>query len=144
MSKTRSTVVVALIVLTGCAGSPTYKSHGYELITTNARSGQIDKALHLTYEAMGDWVQNPDGSRTNPSFSQSGKSFSGKQGRANAARVQTEFKSKDGVHCVIETVAMSGGPTVILLSSDNDKATMRLHNEFVRSLYKLGVKPKNE
>jgi len=144
MSKIRSTVVVALIVLTGCAGSATYKSHGYELITTNASSGRIDKALHLTYEAMGDWVQNPDGSRTNPSFSQSGKSFSGKQDRGDTARAQTEFKSKDGVHCVIETVSMPGGPTIILLSSDNDKATMRLHNEFVRSLYKLGVKPKNE
>jgi hypothetical protein len=144
VSKTVSTVVVALIVLTGCAASRTYKSHGYELITTNARSGQIDKALRLTYESMGDWVQNPDGSRTNPSFSQSGKSFSRKQDRRNTVRVQTEFKSRDGVRCVIETVAMSGGPTVILLSSDNDKTTMLLHNEFVRSLYKIGVKPKNE
>ena len=129
MSKTRSIVVVGLIMLTGCAGSATYKSHGYELITTNASSGQIDKALHLTYEAMGDWIQNADGSRTNPSFSQSGKSFSTKQDGANADRVQTEFKSKDGVHCVIETAAMHGGPTVVLLSSDNDKATMRLHDE---------------
>lgn len=144
MGKIRSTVVVALIVLTGCADSATYQSHGYELMTTNARGGQIAKALRLTYESMGDWIQNPDGSRTNPSFSQSGKSFSGKQDRPDTARVQTEFKSRDGVHCVIETVAMSGGPTVILLSSDNDKTTMRLHNEFVRSLYKMGVKPKNE
>ena len=144
MSKTRSTVVVAIAVLTGCAGSPTYKSHGHELITTNARSSQINKALRLTYESMGDWVRNPDGSTSGPSFSQSGKSSGSKQGRANVTRVQTEFKSKDGVHCVIETVAMSGGPTVILLSSDNDKTTTRLHNEFLRSLYKIGVKPKNE
>jgi hypothetical protein len=144
MGKIGLTVVVALIMLTGCAGSATYKSRGYELITTNARSRQIDEALHLTYDAMGDWVQNPDGSRTNPSFSQSGKSFSKEQGRTNAVRAQTEFKSKDGFHCVIETIAMSEGPTIILLSSDNEKATMRLHSEFVRSLYTIGVKPENE
>jgi hypothetical protein len=143
MTKMRCTVIVAVIVLAGCASSRTFKSYGYELITTNARSGQIDKSLRLTYEAMGDWVQDPNGSRTNLSFSQSRESVSGKQGKAGAVRVRTEFKSKDGVHCVIETVAIPGGPTVILLTSDNDRATMRLHNEFVRSLFRIGVKPKN-
>jgi hypothetical protein len=144
MIKTGSTILVLLALLAGCSNVPTFRSRGYEVITTDASGGQINEAMRMTYVAMGDQVQNPDGSKTNTSLQQWGKSWKDKQGKIEAARRGAEFDSKDGVHYVIEDIWIPGQPTVILLSSDNKKATMQLHNEFVGCLREAGVKPKNK
>ena len=133
-------VAVVLILVGGCASGPTVKSHSYEVVTTDAGMGKLRSAISMTHETMGNWVENPDGSRRDTSFSQQGKSWKDTTGRIEATRVRTEFESKNGVHYVIEDIGIPGKATVVLLSSDNDNATMELHNEFVKCLGKVGVK----
>ena len=134
-------VAAVLVLLGGCARAPTFKSHSYEVITTDAHMGELRSAISMTHQALGNWVENADGSKTDSSFSQSGKSWKDAKGRFEAARVRTEFRSKDGAHHVIEDVTIPGEPRIVLLSSDNDSATMELHNELVKCLGKMGVKP---
>ena len=144
MTKTVTTILVLVALLAGCSNVPTFRSHAYEVIATDGSGDQINEAMRMTYVAMGDQVENPDGSKTNPSLHQWGKSRIDKQGKIEAVRGGSEFLSKEDGHYSIEGISIAGQPTVILLSSDNKKATMQLHNEFVRCLREAGVKPKNK
>ena len=138
------TLLAVLIsgVVIGCHFEPhpaTCTLYGTEIITTTARSGQLGTILHQTAWELGDSIIQEGGGKHLPSFHQGGKSWKDDDSKIMASRGITEFDDKDGNHSVIETVAIPGRQTVILLKSDTDEATMKLANELMRQfrLYKI-------
>lgn len=97
MRKIGLVIVLVVTLLTGCKSTATFQSHGYEVITVDADGDQIAEAISITHQTMGNWVESPNGSKTDSSFSQSGRYWKDKQGRIEAARGQTKFCSKDGI-----------------------------------------------
>ncbi len=117
----------------------TYTFYGTEIITTTASSGQLGTILHRTAWELGDCIVQEGGGKRLPSFHQGARSWKDNDSKIMASRGITEFDDKDGNHCVIEDIAISGRPTVILLKSDGDDSTMKLANELMRQfrLYKI-------
>ncbi len=77
-----------------------------------------------------------------PSFHQGGKSWKDDAGDVIASRTITEFDDKNGNHSVIETIAIPGKPTVILLKSDTEVSTMELTNQLLHQFHSFKIKRK--
>jgi len=148
MKKTAWIVPAVVILLVGfhlirrnrTASSIT--SHCPQILTVDAQGDLIGQAVIWTHEAMGDRVEQPDGTIWNKTLRQSEKSWKDEKGRIEAVRGWTKFQSKGGTNYVIETVHIAGRPTMVLLSSDNEQETMKLHDEFTRALSKAILKDK--
>ncbi len=142
MNKCLSLAFLALLLTAGCGKSPTYTSYGWAVVTIEAKGDIVARAVTTTHESMADWIAEPNGSRTDPSFSRSGRKWSSRDSTTTATIVETTFRSKSGDNCSIQMVQIRRRPVMVLISADNDEAAMRLHSEFIASLAKLGVAPK--
>ena len=139
-------IILLVVLISGVAAAyflypcaTTYTFYGTEIITTTASSSQLGSILHQTAWELGDSIVQESGGKSLPSFHQGARSWKDDDSKIMASRGITEFDDKDGNHCVIETVAISGRPTVILLKSDTEDSTMKLANELIRQfrLYKI-------
>jgi len=145
MGKKVVIILLAVLISGGAAAyflyprQETYTFYGTEIIATNASSGKLSTILTQTAWELGDAIVQEGGGKHLPSFHQGGKSWKDDDGKIMSSRSITEFDDKDGNHSVIETVAIPGRPTVIILKSDNDDSTMKLANELMRQfrLYKI-------
>ena len=142
MKKLLPLVLIVLLLPGGCGKSPTYTSYGWAVVTVEAKGEIVLKAVTMTHESMADRVAEPNGSWTDPSFSRSGRTWSSRDSTTKANIVETTFRSKSGDDCSIQTIQIRKRPVMVLISAENDEAAVRLHNELIASLDKLGVAPK--
>ncbi len=120
----------------------TYTMHGMEIITTTASGEQLGTLLTQTAWALGDVNDLGDGRRHFPSLHQGGQSWNDGAGKSLGVRSITEFDDRDGNHCTIECVSIPGTPEILLLKSNDSKATMALANEVMRQFQLLHVRHK--
>ncbi|UCG47890.1 MAG: hypothetical protein JSU94_20725 [Phycisphaerales bacterium] len=139
MKKFLLLALFALLLPGGCGKSPTYTSYGWAVVTVEAKGEIVAKAVTMTHESMADWVTDPNGARTDPSFSRSGRTWSSRDSTTRANIVETTFRSKAGDDCSIQTIQIRKRPVMVLISAENDEAAIRLHNELITSFAKLGV-----
>lgn len=148
MRKKVVVILLPVLILSGVTGycfyprPASYTLHGTEIITTTASSNQMGTLLHRAAWELGNVVAEEDGRKHFPSFHQGGRSWKDEAGNLIASRGITEFDDKDGNHGAIETIAIPGRPTIILLKSDTDTSTMELANEVMRQFRLLKVKHK--
>ncbi len=142
-------IILLLILIVGGVAAyflfshqATYTFYGTEIITTTASSSQLGTILHQTAWELGDCIIKEDGGKRFPSFHQGGRSWKDEAGNIIASRSITEFDDKNGNHSVIETIAIPGKPTVILLKSDSEGSTMELANELMRQFRLFKIKRK--
>jgi len=131
-------VILLVVLISGVAAayflyprSERYTFYGTEIITTNASSNKLGTILHQTAWELGDSIAQEGGGKHLPSFHQGGKNWKDDESKIIATRGITEFDDKEGNHCVIETISITGRQKVILLKSDTDEATMKLVNELM-------------
>lgn len=131
-----------LLTLAGCKTAPSCQSFGWQVVEIRADSGRVASAVYATHHEMADWKAQGDGKKSDPSFSDHGRSWNADDRRMSTGIVETRFRSKAGADCAITRIELPDRPILVLLKSDDDKSSMELHNAFVRNLVKGGVQAK--
>ena len=119
-----------------------FTTYGPEIFTTTASSNQISTILHEVASEISDSVDREDGKKHIPSFHQGAKGWNDDEGNLIARRSTIEFDNKNGNHCVIEDISITGKPRIILLKSDTKGSTMELANELLHQFHKFKISSK--
>ena len=131
-------------LMVGCQRPATFERHGPSVLTVDAESEVISKAIWNTANSMtiAQWKVGREGKRTtrdDPDFAQSFVSWKDESDQTIGSRGLTKFLAKDETRNEIERISVKGKSTIIILKSDDDRSTMNLCNELIKQLRALGV-----
>ncbi|MHC4426235.1 MAG: hypothetical protein ACYSYV_09075 [Planctomycetota bacterium] len=134
----------ACFLMVGCQRPATFQRHGRSVLTVDAESAIITKAIWNTANSMtiAQWKVGGEGKRTtadDPDFAQSFVSWKDESDQTIGSRGLTKFLAKDETRNEIERISIKSKSTIIILKSDDDRSTMNLCNELIKQLRALGV-----
>ena len=125
---------------------PTFEIYGAGALTTTASQDDVCGARYEVCHSLGHWIHGEDGKISNPSFGETGQSWSsttdsyGKSRTRGVGRGKTQFTDAKGSLIVIEEITGDGLPTYVFFTASGDDGSAPVLNAFIASLQKRGVK----
>jgi hypothetical protein len=130
-----------LVPISGCQpeSSKTYSTHGIYIILTDTQwEREVDIAVVETHEKMANWILKDDGTKNDPSYKASSKTWKNNDGdKCTVSRL--EFTSQEGNLNSLETICIPPEDLfLIYCESSDDNATIKLRNQLVKVLNARG------
>jgi hypothetical protein len=110
--------------------------YGDSIFKTTVPDRVLGDAIHDTVQQLGAWQEIGPNQRRLPSFKGGSSNWKNAAGVVEAARGRTEFLDKAGNTDVIQTVSLTGEPTLVLLDSQGQQGSMTLFNTLSANLTK--------
>jgi hypothetical protein len=116
----------------------TWSFCGPHTLITTASNGELANATQSVHDKLGSYPMQPDGKKSDPSFSAKSSSDDGQNGKFS--RVTTSFNDANGSLISIESVERSGQDTIVFFDYAGHGGSLTILNEFTAALQKQGVK----
>ena len=133
--------VFAVTALTGCN---TYKFElvGSDVVRTTVPSENLNLAIREAHQEMGSFTANDDGSSSDPSFSERGRTWNRSAGGTQSGidRLTTSFADAEGRMISIERIHQDSQPTLVFIEYDAPNGSLDVINQLMHSLEEQGLK----
>lgn len=116
---------------------------GDGVLRTNSSLQTVAVARDIVIKKHQNIIQNPDGSRGDPSYQGGGRSWksgsSPERITAEVTRGTTQITDKDGHRLAIEQITATGAPMLVVITFDGAGGGQQIANELLGELQSRGV-----